>query len=492
MASPATTRRPLAVCLVSAEVAPFAKTGGLADVSAALARYLARRKHDARLVLPMYARVREGFESRPVPELQDLDLTLGGRSYYFSVSRLSLPRSSAVVYAVRCPELYERAGIYTQDADEPLRFAFLSRAALRIAQQLGWAVDVFHCNDWHTSLLPLYLWTHFAWDKLFTDTRTVLTIHNIGYQGVFPESVLPALGLESERHLLYQEDLTAGRLNMLKTGLLYANAITTVSKTYAREIRDTELGMGLEPILQERDEVLSGIVNGVDYGDWNPRTDSYLPARYSFRDMAGKQECKRALCERMGLGFDPGAPVLGMISRLTAQKGFELCYEVLPKLLGELDIRVAVLGSGEQRYQGFFEELARRFPGRAAYDRGYKEDLSHQIEAGSDLFVMPSRYEPCGLNQMYSLKYGTPPVVRRTGGLADTVQQWDPTTREGTGFLFGEFTASALYDTLRFALSCWEDEEAWKVLQRNGMTQDFSWDVQGQHYVDLYRKLLPS
>lgn len=490
MASPGNEDRPLNVCLVSSEVTPFAKTGGLADVTAALARYLARARHDARVVMPMYRRVREGFESKPVPELQDIELQFGGRTWYFSVSKLALPRSNATVYGVRCPELYERPGIYTQDQDEALRFAFLSRAALRIAQQLGWAVDVFHCNDWHTGVLPLYLKAHYAWDKLFARTRTALTIHNIGYQGVFGEQVLESIGLADDRKLLYQEDLQAGHVNLLKTGLLYADAITTVSRTYAREIQTAELGMGLEGILRERADALVGIVNGVDYGDWNPRTDADLPARYSPRDLKGKQECKRHLCERMGLAYDPGAPLLGFISRLTAQKGFELCYEVLPKLLGELDIRVAVLGSGEPRYEGFFQELAKRFPGRAAYDKGYKEDLSHQIEAGADLFVMPSRYEPCGLNQMYSLKYGTPPVVRRTGGLADTVVQWDPTTREGTGFLFGDFTTSALYDTLRFALACWEDEESWKVLQRNGMGQDFSWDVQGRHYVDLYRRLL--
>lgn len=490
MSSPDTDGRPLRVCLVSAEVAPFAKTGGLADVTAALARYLSRARHDARVVMPMYRRVREGFESKPVTGLQDLELELGGRGWYFSVSKLALPRSGATVYAVRCPELYERPGIYTQDADEALRFAFLSRAALRIAQQLGWAVDVFHCNDWHTGVLPLYLKAHYAWDKLFERTRTALTIHNIGYQGVFGESVLASLGLDQDRKLLLQEDLQAGHVNLLKTGLLYADAITTVSRTYAREIQTPELGMGLEKILTERAEDLVGIVNGVDYGDWNPRTDPDLPVRYSFRDMAGKQECKKHLCSRLHLEYDPGAPLLGFVSRLTAQKGFELCYEVLPKLLGELDIRVAVLGSGEPRYEGFFTELGKRFPGRAAYDRGYKEDLSHQIEAGADVFVMPSRYEPCGLNQMYSLKYGTPPIVRRTGGLADTVQQWDPTTREGTGFLFGEFTTSALYDTLRFALRCWEDEESWKVLQRNGMTQDFSWDVQGLQYVELYRRLI--
>lgn len=481
--------RPLRVCVVSAEVAPFAKTGGLADVTAALARFLARRKHDARVVLPMYSSIRQAYDAKPVADLQDVQLDLGGRTRYFSVSMLALPKSNATVYAVRCPELYERPGTYTQDRDEHVRFAFLGLAALRICQQLGWSPDVLHCNDWHTGLLPLYLWTHFAWDELFAKTRAVLTIHNIGYQGLVGADAVGELGLENERGMLHQEDLGENKLNFLKTGLLYANAITTVSETYAREIQTPELGMGLDGILRQRSSVLRGIVNGVDYGEWNPRTDPHIPARYSPKDLTGKRECRRTLVERMRLTPDAGAPVIGIVSRLTAQKGFDLLYEVLPRLLAERDLRVCVLGRGERDLESFFGDLPRRFPGKAAYDTGYKEELAHHIEAGSDLFLMPSRYEPCGLNQMYSLKYGTPPVVRRTGGLADTVEPWDPRTRKGTGFLFGDFKPSALYDTLRFALHCYEDEEAWRSLMQNGMARDFSWDRQGEHYVELYRRL---
>src|SRR5688572_7429456 len=277
--------RPLRVCLVSAEVAPFAKTGGLADVTAALARFLARRKHDVRVVMPMYASVRQAYDAKPVPELQDVQLTFGGRTRYFSVSSLALPKSSATIYAVRCPELYERPGIYTQDRDEHVRFAFLSHAALRICQHLGWGPDIVHANDWHTGLLPLYLWTHYAWDELFAKTRAVLTIHNIGYQGVFDAGAVGELGLENERGMLHQDDLAQDKFSFLKTGLLYSNAITTVSETYAREIQTPELGMGLDGILRERSNVLVGIVNGVDYGEWNPRTDALLPARYTAKDL---------------------------------------------------------------------------------------------------------------------------------------------------------------------------------------------------------------
>lgn len=483
-------QRPVRVCLVSAEVAPFAKTGGLADVSAALTRSLHVAGHDARLVMPMYARIREaGHAATPVPGLQDLPLVLGGRTRHFSVSTLELPRSAATVYAVRCPELYERPGIYTQDADEHVRFAFLSQAALRICQQLGWSPDVVHCNDWHTGLLPLYLETHFGWDELFARTKTVMTIHNIGYQGVVGADAVGELGLENQRDLLHQEHLEQGHVNLLETGLLYSNAITTVSETYAREIQGAELGMGLDGILRERSNVLVGIVNGVDYGEWSPDVDEHLPAHFTPKDLAGKRTCKRHLLQRLGLEYDDAAPALGIVSRLTAQKGFELLPSVLPRLLEEEDVRLCVLGSGEARIEAFFDGLVQRYPGRVGYDRGYKEDLSHQIEAGADMFLMPSRFEPCGLNQMYSLKYGTVPIVRRTGGLADTVQPWDPDARTGTGFLFGDFSSEALANTLRYALHCWTDRTGWYQLMQNGMSQDFSWDRQTGRYVELYRRL---
>ena len=484
--------RPFNICLVSSEVAPFAKTGGLADVSAALTRFLVRDGHDARLVMPMYRRIAEGgWELEPVPELQDISVEFGDRRYSFSMSTATLPKSEAKVWFVRCPELYDREGIYTQDDDEHLRFAFLCHAAIRMCQHLQWRPDVFHCNDWHTGLLPLYLWTVYAWDGLFRNTRTVMTIHNIAYQGVFSSYKVFELGLGNERKYLYQEDLDRNEINLLKTGLLYANAITTVSRTYAREIQTEELGMGLDPLLRERQDVLVGIVNGVDYGEWSPEQDSMIPFRYSEKRLSGKARNKQALLERMGLPHDPDVPVIGIISRLTAQKGFELLPDILPVLLHKEDLRLTILGSGEEKHEAYFDWLMQTFPGKVAYDRGYKEDLSHQIEAGADMFLMPSRFEPCGLNQMYSLKYGTPPIVRRTGGLADTVEPWDPGAQTGTGFVFGDFTPEALFDTLRFALECYRDREAWRKLMLNGMAKDYSWDHQGRLYVELYERIVP-
>ena len=484
--------RPLKICLVSSECTPFAKTGGLADVVAALGRFLARRGHDVRIVLPMYLRIKNGgHEFFPVPEAQDVPVRLGGRTFWFSASTLQLPRSTAKIWLVRCPELFEREGIYTQDADEHLRFALLSRAVFALAQQTQWSPDILHCNDWHTGLIPLYLRTLYSWDRVFANTRTVLTIHNIGYQGVFGADTIPGLGLGSERRALWQEDLNENRINFLKTGLMYATAITTVSRTYAKEIQTDEHGMGLAELLRQRADAVRGIVNGVDYDDWNPATDVLIPHTYSAKNLAGKAKCKEALLKRFNLPQDAHAPVFGIVSRLTYQKGFELLAEILTVLLHRENMRLVVLGTGEEKYEDYFTWLQTTFPTKVGYDRGYKEDLAHQIEAGADLFLMPSRYEPCGLNQMYSLKYGTVPIVRRTGGLADTVEQWDANSKTGTGFLFGEFSAEALMNTIRYALECWKDQAAWKVLQKNGMERDFSWDHQAEEYVDLYRKLVP-
>ncbi len=481
----------LKICLVSAEVAPFAKTGGLADVSAALARHLHKKRHDVRLFMPLYRKVKGQVELEPVPELQDVPMRMGERTYWFSISTGKLPRSTQKVWFVRCPELFDREGIYTQDADEALRFALLSRAALETCQWTQWAPDIVHCNDWHTALMPLYLRTVYAWDKLFARTRTVLTIHNIGYQGVTGADRLKDLALENERRFLYQEDLNEGRVNFLKTGLLYAHALTTVSKTYAREIQGDEHGMGLQGLLRQRSDSLFGIVNGIDGEEWNPRKDLLIPAAFHARDLRGKEACKQALCERFGLAFDVRAPLFGIVSRLTVQKGLELLPDILPVLLRREDMRLVVLGSGDERYESYFKWLAGAFPKKVAFQAGFDNALAHQIEAGSDLFLMPSRYEPCGLNQMYSLRYGSVPIVRRTGGLADTVQPWDGANGTGTGFLFDEFKPEALQDAIQRALEVWRHEGAWARLVQNGMAQDFSWERQVDEYIALYTRLVP-
>jgi len=484
--------KPLRILIVSSEIAPFAKTGGLADVTAALGRYLARTGHDVRLLMPLYERIPANTKGSISfsPRLTGLRMGLGSRTFPYSVGSAALPKSETSVHFLASNELYGRKGIYTQDPDEPVRFAFLSRAALEFCQHLGWAPDVIHANDWHTGLLPLYLKTHFAWDRLFQRTRTLLTIHNIGYQGTFGSGVLEEVSLANERKLVHQDHLRDGHVSFLETGILYADALTTVSETYAREIQTSEFGMGLEGPLRARADALHGILNGIDDGEWNPETDPYLERSYSADDLAGKEANKRALLDDFELPYDADVPVFGIVSRLTAQKGFELLPDVLAVLLREADLRLVVLGSGEERHEQYFQWLHDTFPSQVGVYRGHDERIAHRIEAGSDLFLMPSRYEPCGLNQMYSLRYGTVPIVRRTGGLADTVEPYDPETGRGTGFLFDEFRSEALLEAVREALACWSDRFTWQRLMRNGMSRDFSWDRQGERYVELYRELL--
>jgi starch synthase len=483
------------VLFVSSEVAPFAKTGGLGDVAAALPRALAPRGHDVRIVMPMYARVQapgRTFET----VIREAVLVLGGTRIVFSVHEAKLPGSSVPVYFVRCSGLYDRPSIYTSDHDEHLRFAVLSWAALVICQRLGFRPDIVHANDWQTALMPLLLRTMFAWDDLFLTTRTLLTIHNIGHQGTFGSGVLSDLGLADASHHFHQDQLREGRINFMLTGILYANAITTVSPTYAREIQTPEHGVGLDGFLRQRSEVLFGILNGIDEGEWSPESDTHLAHHYSVEDLSGKEKNKRQLVESSGLRYQPRVPVIGVVSRLAWQKGFDLCMSVLPRMLAHRAVQLVVLGTGEPEYEKFFSSLAFQFPKQVAYKRGFSEDLAHLIEAGSDMFLMPSRYEPCGLNQMYSLRYGTAPIVHHTGGLADTVTQWSPSQRTGNGFVFDHFDEGGLTFGLNQALKAWgsgegEDRERWRVLQRNGMRMHLGWDERVTAYEQVYRIIAP-
>jgi starch synthase len=483
----------LRVCQAAAEVAPFAKTGGLGDVVAGLSRALGRRGHDVRVFLPFYSRVAKlDFPFVAVDFLKDIEIPLGSRRFTFSVLTTRLPDSAVDAYFVHCPALFHHDAIYSGDWDEYLRFALLSRATLECCQRMGFAPDVVHVHDWHTALVPVYLKTIYSWDRLFDRAASVLTLHNLGYTGTFGAGIVDELGLGAHAQFLHQEDLAAGRVSFLRTGLIWADLLTTVSRTYAREIQTAEHGFGLDAMLRARADHLVGIVNGVDYGEWNPEIDPYIPHRYSAADLSGKVRTRQALLEKIGLppvAGTPGAPVVGLVSRLTSQKGLDLLFDTLPEFLFHRDLRFVALGSGEERYEQFLSWLQVSFPGKAWFFRGYNEELAHWIEAGADLFVMPSRYEPCGLNQMYSLRYGTPPIVRRTGGLADTVEPWNPVARTGTGFAFDHFTPEGLRWALDTALRAWADPEGWRQLQRNGMAKDFSWDRQVLEYEAAYRRL---
>ena len=482
---------PLRICLASSELAPLAKTGGLADVSSALSAYLQRAGHDVRVLIPFYSSIDSGgLDVVPVDFLQDRRMTVGSQEFGWSVDTTTLPDGGPQVYLLRCPELYQRPGIYTGGADEHRRFILLSRAAIEMCQHMGFAPDVFHCHDWHTALIPLYLRTLYAWDRLFDRTRSVLTIHNIGYQGIFSSSHVPDLGLDAWRERLHQDDLAIGRLNFLKTGILYADWLTTVSPTYAREILTPEYGLGLEGLLQQRRDRLTGILNGVDTREWDPETDPLIPYRYSRQRLANKRKIKLKLMKEMELDSSEGMPLVAMISRLTYQKGIELVQKVVPALLQRRRFALAVLGSGEARYEQFFAWLQQRFRDRVCYYRGYNHELAHWIEAGSDMFLMPSRFEPCGLNQMYSLRYGSVPIVRRTGGLADSVQLFDAANGTGTGIVFDHFNDAALDWALNTALDLHTDKKLWRRLVQNGMAMDYSWEHQGRLYVDLFRHLV--
>ncbi len=479
------------ILFLSSEVAPFAKTGGLGDVSAALPRALHRRGHDVRVFMPMYSRIEQNkYRFRSIDSLRGMKVMFGTRSFEVSIFAATLPGSTMEVFFVHCPQLYGRHAIYAHDGDEHLRFLVLCYAALESAQRMRFAPDVVHCNDWQTAMVPLLLKTRFAWDgAIFGKTKTVLTIHNLNYQGAFPASVLPDTGLLRSAHLLHQDQLHAGRINFLLHGILYASAVTTVSPTYAREIRSAEYGAGLEGFLKARESSVFGLLNGVDYDDWSPQADKFIPHRYDVDDLAGKERNKLALLSRAHLPVLPGVPLLGIVSRLTAQKGFDLLPDALSLGLREGKFQLVVQGSGEKRFERMFHQLRDKYPRQVRFQTAFDNPLAHWIQAGSDFFLMPSKYEPCGLTQLYALKYGTVPIVRKTGGLADTVQLWSPRTGTGTGIVFDDYDAKAVHWALEAAFNIYRDRPAYRRLQHNGMTQNFSWDNQVQKYEQLYSKL---
>ena len=473
------------VLCVASELAPFAKTGGLADVMAALPAQLARRGHDVRVFLPLYSRI-DTSKASFAPVIEGIDIRLGAHRYQVKIVAAS---GAPLVHFVHCPALYGRDAFYTNDADEHRRFLVLCWAALVACQRMGFSPDVVHCNDWQTALLPLTLKARFSWDRHFARTRTLLTIHNLNYQGTFPAAIVPDTNLQDSTHLFHQDQLRDGRVNSLLHGILYADGVSTVSPTYAQEMQTEEHGAGLDPFLRARSSTVVGILNGVDYDEWSPERDRHIPHRYSAADLAGKERNKQALVTRMGLPYVPGVPVIGIVSRLAGQKGFELCREVLPGLLRRHRFQMVVLGSGEQRLEDMFAELQRAFPRQVCFYRGFLEPLAHFIEAGADMYLMPSRYEPCGLNQMYSLRYGTVPIVHRTGGLADTVKTWNPRTGKGNGFAFEQHDAAGLRWAVEAALATYRDRAAWGRLVQNGMAEDFSWDAQARLYELVYARL---
>ena len=465
--------------MVSSEAAPFAKTGGLADVVGALPAALREYGHQTRVLIPRYQAVYK-FPARRIWDR--LPIRLGASVFETSVYEAVADPNFLFL---DCPQLYDRAGLYFNAAgdfaDNPLRFGLLCRAAIEVARHI-FRPDIFHCHDWQAGLVPVYLKTQLANDPTFFDSKTLCTIHNLGYQGWFDPGALGALGLPAS---LYTVDALEfyGKINFLKAGLVFSDWLSTVSVRYAQETQTPEFGFGLDGLLRARAASLTGILNGVDYASWNPATDPLIPANYTDKDLRGKRACKAALVREFGLPDRAMThPLIGIVSRFTSQKGADLIAEAASALFQE-DIYFVGLGSGEARYEQMFRYLTEVNPGRVGIRFGYDEALAHRIEAGADIFLMPSQYEPCGLNQIYSLKYGTVPVVRATGGLDDTIGS-------DTGFKFQEYSGWAMLAAIRDCLQAYTEPARWKTLVRNGMCKDFSWQRSAGQYSGLYQRML--
>jgi starch synthase len=473
------------ILMVASEAVPFAKTGGLADVVGALPRALVQLGHEVEVVIPRYRGVSAG------ERVGRITVTLGTQPLGAGVYAVSADGVRTIF--IDQPAYFDRDGIYGtagQDfADNPERFAFLAHAALRWAALTGARYDVIHCHDWQAGLVPVILSMASNAAPALAGVPVVFTVHNLAYQGVFEAGWLPRLGLGNA--LMRVDGMEYwGRISFLKAGIVFSRLVTTVSPRYAEEIQTAQFGFGFDGILRERAGKLVGILNGIDYDEWNPAADPRLPVSYDVEHLEGKREVKRRLLEVFGFAVNDttmARPLVGMVSRLVDQKGFDLLHALADELPG-LDASFVLLGTGDRRYEDLWRGLARRFPDTVAAHIGFDEGLAHLIEGGSDIFLMPSHFEPCGLNQMYSLRYGTVPLVRATGGLYDTVRNYDPATGEGTGFTFADYSPEALLGTLRWALSVYRQRDVWRRLQRTGMQQDHSWDSSARAYVQVYER----
>ncbi len=489
----------LKILFVTSEVVPFIKTGGLADVSSALPQMLAESGHEVRIVVPKYGAVDERkFKIHEVVRLKDLTIKIGDKDVVFSLKSCFLPgpKVRVQIYFLENNEYYgSRNSLYIDpktgkdypDNDE--RFILLNRSVFELISKLGWLPDIIHCNDWQTGLIPAYLKTTYKKDPVFSKFKTLITVHNLAYQGEFHKSTFEKTDLPEEVNSA-KGAIINGKFNFLKTGLVYADVINTVSETYAKEIvTDNQLGAGLKSVLAKREKDLYGIVNGIDTRMWHPEKDKHIPKKYSIKNIDEKLVNKEELASKFGFKFNEKIPIVGIIARLYDEKGMDLISEAFEDMM-KLNLQLVVLGTGDRKYQTFFEKMSHKHKAKFACYLGFNDELAHLIEAGADIFLMPSRYEPCGLNQMYSLTYGTVPVVRETGGLADTVSPFNIKTGEGNGFLFKKYSSSAMLKELKSALKLFDDKKNWSKIIRNGMKVDFSWHASAKKYIDLYKTIL--
>jgi starch synthase len=478
--------KPVRILFVASEGLPFSKTGGLADVVEALPKALVAQGHEVAVVLPRYRGTKASAVVMP-----SLTIPMANRLRFPAV--MDGTQISGVRYFfVDDPAYFDRDGIYATSAgdfaDNAERYSEFCRATIEIVKHV-WPADVFHCHDWQTALVPVLLRTLYGDDPLVRDIPVVFTIHNMGYHGLFKTDVLESAGIPlAVYHPAGMEFY--GNVNFLKGGLIYSDYLTTVSRRYALEIQTPEYGYGLDGVVRSRADRIVGILNGVDYSAWSPDRDKFIPMKYSPKDMSGKHVCKQALLELYGIAPEHLArPVIGIVSRFADQKGFDLIAEKALELMKE-DVSLVVLGSGERKYEELFQAMANTFPGRVGVKIVYDNEIAHKIEAGADMFLMPSRYEPCGLNQIYSLKYGTVPIVRATGGLDDTVEPFDLEHGTGTGFKFAEYSGAAMMYAIRQALHHCTDERIWRRIQLNGMAKDFSWKGPAAEYAKVYEAAL--
>jgi starch synthase len=480
------------IAFVSSEVFPYAKTGGLADVAGSLPIELAKLGHEVKVFMPNYNSIDHNkyFINRR-EDIAEFPVRVGGWDRSVKLYNSFLPNSNVEIIFIDHPYYFHRNKIYTNNWDEDERFIFFQKGMIESLQRLQWKPDIIHCNDWQTGLIPLLVKDNYKWDKFFDNIAFVYTIHNIAYQGRFGKDTL--LRAEIDEKFFNPPGIIEhdGDVNFMKAAIMMSEVVNTVSNTYAKELLTSEYGAGMENYLKYREQDFYGIINGIDYDIWNPEKDKLIPHHYSIDNFEGKKKNKQHLVEKFGLSYHENIPLIGIISRMVSQKGFDIIAPIMNDLM-KMNIQLVVLGSGESHYQSLFNQYAYYYPDKVGAYIGFNNELSHLIEAGSDIFLMPSHYEPCGLNQIYSLKYGTVPVVRKTGGLADTVQDWNEYNSYGmdigNGYSFYDYSSSALLQSIKRAVNDFHNKPVWEKIIRNGMVKDYSWKHSAEEYVELYKK----
>ncbi len=485
------------ILYLASEVTPFARAGGLGDVTGALPKALKDLNQEVRIMMPKYKFINERkYVLREVIRLRNIPVTINGRTEYANVKSAFLPESKVQIYFIELGDFFNKPGIYHDPLsnepyeDNAVRFAFFSKAAMETLKTLSWQPDLIHCNDWQTAYVPVYIKTLYHNEEFFKGIKTVYTLHNLTNQGAFDKSVAKEIDFdenEVKEDGMFGKD---GKLNLTKAAIYFSDFITTVSENYANEIiENDEIGYGFGPLLEEKGDFFEGILNGVDYTIWTPEKDKALPVKYSFEEIEKKEENKKALMMRLGLEYKEGRPLLGMISKLTAQKGLDILLEALPEIM-KLDVQLCIMGEGDPEVVDKLMEAQKTYAGKLSVNMTYDDKMAHLIEAGTDIYLMPSRYEPCGLNQIFSLRYGTIPVVSPVGGLLDTVDDYDPAIEDGTGFVMEKPDDASLIDAIKRAIELYNDKDKLRAVQKQIMEEDFSWKISAQRYLDIYQRVI--